>query len=101
MNLSTQLKYANFGIGIALLFAFIIFIYLFAKDMHEGIMDSELSKLKSILEIVEVNVNYYKNQVATGAMTVEEAKASAARAVENFRYDGSTNYVWLNDNKKK
>ncbi len=97
MNLSTQLKYANFGIGIALLFVFIIFICMFAKDMREGIMDSELSKLKSILEIVEVKMNYYKNQAATGAMTVEEAKARAIRAVEDFRYDGGTNYVWLND----
>ncbi|MBQ3311202.1 cache domain-containing protein [bacterium] len=94
-NLGGQLKLANIGIGIALVLVFVVFTVMFAHDMRKGIMDSEMLKLESILEIGQKRINYWINQAAAGHVTTQDAQEAAIREISDFRYQD--NYVWIND----
>ena len=95
MDLSSQLKLANVCIGLILLIVFIVFAAVFVKDMRRAVMDSELLKLQSIIEIAHKRVDYYKHQAESGSMPLVEAQERLLRELADFRYQD--NYVWVND----
>ena len=55
------------------------------------------TRLKNIIDLTEHIIKESKAKVATGEISVEEAKQIAASQIKSLRYDSGTGYIWIND----
>lgn len=56
--------------------------------------------LTSIIDLVETEIQKFIDLERRGAITGEEARRQATKAVAEMRYAGGTGYVWINDTTK-
>jgi len=54
-------------------------------------------KLNNIIDGGETIIRRYQSRVRSGALTLAEAKARAAREIGELRFDGGSGYMWIND----
>ena len=60
------------------------------------IMAEKQATVSFLVQQATSQIDSYQKQVATGALSKEEAQKQAAERISAMRYDGS-NYLWIND----
>lgn len=55
------------------------------------------TKLHNIIDTGESIVKRYQRKVASGEMTLTEAKNQAKSEIKELRFDDGTGYIWIND----
>ncbi len=58
------------------------------------------SELGNIIALAVASVDGYYRNFKSGMMRESEAKARAAKVLEDFRYDDGTGYIWINDTER-
>jgi methyl-accepting chemotaxis protein len=56
---------------------------------------------RHVVEAASGVLDYYGRQASSGAMTLAQAQSAAKDTLRQARYDGGTNYVWINDLQPK
>ncbi|TVZ41098.1 methyl-accepting chemotaxis protein [Alteromonadaceae bacterium 2753L.S.0a.02] len=54
-------------------------------------------RLSDILDSGDAIIKRYKERVARGTISLEEAQFAAKEEIKTLRFDGGTGYIWIND----
>ncbi|MCR6633004.1 MAG: cache domain-containing protein [Magnetospirillum sp.] len=66
------------------------------RDMSETLYEGREQQVRSVVESAQSIIAGYRQKVAKGEMSEDDAKAAAATALSMVRYAGNE-YVWVND----
>ena len=92
LTLRTKL-FAMISVTIA---ALVIFFIVLLANSKSQMMEDRQAKVRNLVEVAHTTVAHYEKAARDGKITVDEAKAQAAAAVRNMRYD-KVEYFWIND----
>jgi methyl-accepting chemotaxis protein len=85
------------GISLATIVLFMmITLFFIIPTMEKTILSHKKDSIKNIMEVVTSLIGEYENKVATGKLSLAEAKNKAAQEIKNIRY-GDNNYLWISD----
>jgi len=65
--------------------------------MRGLIMQEKQAAVSALVQQATSMLTSYQKQIASGALTKEEAMKHASERIASIRYDNGTNYLWIND----
>ncbi|MBF0561615.1 MAG: cache domain-containing protein, partial [Alphaproteobacteria bacterium] len=80
---------------VVIIMAAAVFGY-FIPLMQGRVQDARMSSAREVVEVVHGLLTHYNEQVHSGTLTLDEAKARSLEQIRALRYGGS-GYFWIND----
>ena len=95
--MQTKLKTKILLLILSALIGLLIFLFVSAIEIKDALMDGRKEALRSVLQVLHSSLSDYQTRVASGEITLDEAKELGRQLIEKSRFggeSGKTEYVY-------